>query len=108
MALQDTRLQRRGYQIQLTARSAGVLEVSNRHGTSAMALDSSIQYFHRTAKDFLESEEIWAKLSLATAKTNSNPNIAMMRSCLMNIRLRIAFAAESAQRCIGYELDAST
>jgi hypothetical protein len=94
--------------VRLTARCAGFLEVSNIHGTSTMGPGSLIQYFHRTAKDFLESEEVWARLLSKTSQTDFNPNVAMMRSSLWYIRIQIAFSAESAQRFIRYEIDAST
>ena len=72
-----------------------------------MGPGSLIQYFHRTAKDFLGSDEIWAKLVLETAKMNFNPNVAMMGSHLWCIEIRIAFSAESAQNFVQYDVEAS-
>ncbi|KAH6698160.1 hypothetical protein BKA61DRAFT_530992, partial [Leptodontidium sp. MPI-SDFR-AT-0119] len=72
--------------VRLTARCAGFLEASNLPGTSAMGPGSVIQYFHRTAKDFLESAEVWSKLLMETENTNFNPNVALMRSQLLYIK----------------------
>jgi len=69
--------------LHLTARCAGLLEVSNIKGTDSTGADSQIVFFHRTARDFLYSDVHWSKLELATAKTDFNPNVAMMRSCIL-------------------------
>jgi hypothetical protein len=87
--------------VRLISRCAGFLEVSNTHGASIVGLTSLVQYFHRTAKDFLESEEIWTKLLSQTAQTEFNPNVAMMRSCLYGIKLRIAFSPNTLQSFLG-------
>jgi hypothetical protein len=71
--------------VQLTARCAGFLEVSIRNGK--VSRDSFVRYFHRTARDFLETEEIWSKLLLQTSSTDFDPNTAMMRSCVITLQL---------------------
>jgi hypothetical protein len=50
--------------VQLTAQCAGFLEVSVKDGK--VSKDSLVRYFHRTARDFLETEEVWSKLLLQT------------------------------------------
>lgn len=92
--------------VRLIARCAGFLEVSNISRTSVMGPGSFIQYFHRTAKDFLESEEVWTKLLLWTAKTDFNPSISLMRSCLWSVKIQIAFSAEAAQNFVEYDVEA--
>jgi hypothetical protein len=71
--------------VQLTARCAGFLEVSIRN--DKVSRDSLVRYFHRTARDFLETEENWSKLLLQTSSTDFNPNTAMMRSCVITLQL---------------------
>jgi hypothetical protein len=70
-------------EVQLAARCAGLLEVSNvRDGYRSKTIgpDSLVQYFHRTTKDFLEKEEIWSKILMET-NADFNPNFALMRGC---------------------------
>ncbi|PMD32009.1 hypothetical protein L207DRAFT_471340 [Hyaloscypha variabilis F] len=74
--------------VQLTARCAGFLEVSPKFEEEPSQWGSCpIEYFHRTARDFLEKEKIWSKLLLWTAQTDFDPNVAMMRSCIMSLRI---------------------
>ncbi|KAE9364418.1 hypothetical protein N431DRAFT_421379 [Stipitochalara longipes BDJ] len=70
--------------VQLTARCAGFLEVSIKK--DKVSKDSLVCYFHRTARDFLETEEIWSKLLLQTSSTDFDPNTAMMRSCIITLQ----------------------
>ncbi|CAG8948956.1 hypothetical protein HYFRA_00002084 [Hymenoscyphus fraxineus] len=64
----------------LTARCAGLLEVSNFDDTGGT--DSHIVFFHRTVRDFLYTDSRWSELKLATAQTEFNPSVSMMRSCI--------------------------
>jgi len=77
---------------QLTARCAGFLEVStsNRNGNISTKIgpDSFVQYFHRTARDFIESESCLPKLLSYTSKTEFNPNVTMMMSCILHLHIR--------------------
>jgi hypothetical protein len=75
--------------VQLTARCAGLLEVTNARGYPPWEGNAAVQYFHRTARDFLETDVIWSRLLLQTAGTDFEPNIAMMRSSLMCLRMGI-------------------
>jgi hypothetical protein len=70
----------------VTARCAGFLEVHIHRGDLGRSL---VQYFHRTARDFLETEVVWSKLLLQTAGTDFDPNVAMMKSCLMSLEMGI-------------------
>jgi hypothetical protein len=93
--------------LRLTARCAGFLEVSNIPGTSFMGPTSLIDYFHRTAKDFLESEDVWAKILSETENTDFNPCVTLMRSSLWYIRVQIAFSEQSASYFIYDDVEAS-
>ncbi|CAG8981479.1 hypothetical protein HYALB_00003050 [Hymenoscyphus albidus] len=61
--------------VYLTARCAGLLEVSNIDGTAGT--DSLIVFFHRTVRDFLYTDLRWSELKLATARTDFNPGEGM-------------------------------
>lgn len=81
--------------VRLTARCAGLLEVTVSHagyikGERIGGPDSLIRYFHRTARDFLETHTHWCKILRQTANTDFNPNVSMMRSCLHSFRFAIA------------------
>jgi len=73
--------------VQLTARCAGFLEIPDLEEEKGKCGHSLIEYFHRTARDFLETDVIWSKLLIQTAGTDFDPNVAMMRSCIMSLRL---------------------
>jgi len=88
----------------LTARCAGLLEVP---GPSALGPRSRVDYFHRTAKDFLQSSEVWTQLLSETADTEFDPTVALMRSCLWYIKIQIALSAALAQEFIYREVEAS-
>lgn len=69
----------------LTARCAGFLEVETFEGK--INPHSSVRYFHRSARDFLETEENWSKIVLQTEDTNFCPSTAMMRSSFIELQL---------------------
>ena len=71
--------------MQLTARCAGFLEVPKTRREKLIEPNCLIQYFHRTARDFLEGESTWCKLLMHTSTTNFNPHVAMMRSCVLTL-----------------------
>jgi hypothetical protein len=73
--------------VQLTARCAGFLEVPTLHRDTVRRGSSLVTYFHRTARDFLETEVTWSKVLLHTAGTDFEPSIAMMKSCLISLRM---------------------
>jgi hypothetical protein len=79
--------------VRLTARCAGLLELSNpwhNSGEDIGGRHSLVRYFHRTARDFLEQETHWCKILMQTANTDFNPNVSMMRSCLRSMQFAIA------------------
>jgi hypothetical protein len=76
--------------VQLTARCGGFLEVLNLTGKSFTGHDSRIQYFHRTAADFIESDSYWPQLLLETRNSNFDANVLMIKSCLLSIEFGIA------------------
>jgi hypothetical protein len=76
--------------IRLTARCAGLLEVSTMPGTEDISDAPYIRYFHRTARDFLEMDTHWRGILMQTADTDFNPNVSMMKSCLLSLEYAIA------------------
>jgi hypothetical protein len=84
-----TQLEKEGEDIavQLTARCAGFLEVSRPEGKALMGPSCLIQYFHRTARDFLETKFCWCTLLIHTANTDFNPNVALMRACILALHI---------------------
>jgi hypothetical protein len=77
--------------VQLTARCAGFLEISKPKAKTMNLFLRHVRYFHRTTKDFLETDSRCAKLLDQTANTHFNPYFAMMKSSILalHIRLRI-------------------
>jgi len=73
MRCEDTR-------IHLTARCAGLLEVSVPKGSAAISQGSTIVYMHRTARDFLEQESQWSKIISYTNQSRFSPDLAMLRA----------------------------
>lgn len=79
--------------IRLTARCAGLLEVSNIMPSTeeiSKGPEPNILYFHRTARDFLEMDTQWREILMQTADTDFNPNVSMMKSCLLSLEYAIA------------------
>lgn len=69
--------------VQLTARCAGLLEVSNVKGSDSTGAKSFVRYFHRTARDFLHTDKYWSKIQIQTRNSKFNPNVCMMQSCIL-------------------------
>lgn len=46
----------------------------------------TVQYLHKTVKDFLESPKVWAKITGAT-QNDFNPNLALCRSFITQIKI---------------------
>jgi len=107
MTRREFQLKCEDMKLRLTARCAGFLEVSSVPGTSVMGPTSLINYFHRTAKDFLESDEIWAKLISETEGTDFDSSVALMRSYLWYIKTQIVFSAELAENFIYKDVEAA-
>ncbi|KAH6705244.1 hypothetical protein BKA61DRAFT_493019 [Leptodontidium sp. MPI-SDFR-AT-0119] len=67
-------------EIHLTARCAGLLEVTQTNGSSRVSRRSSVDYFHRTARDYLEKGPIWLNILQHTAQTNFSPSLSMLKA----------------------------
>jgi len=68
----------------LTARCAGLLELKqDAHQLPAR----SVQYLHRTMRDFIHSDEIWQDLLTYSSKTSFHPLTAMMKSLICQLSL---------------------
>jgi hypothetical protein len=52
--------------------------------------EPNIRYFHRTAREFLEMDTHWRKILMQTADTDFNPNVSMMKSCLLSLEYAMA------------------
>ena len=89
--------------VQLTARCAGLLEVSKATKNGVPLAGSAVQYYHRTARDFLETASTWSRLLSHTSGSDFDPAVAMMRSCLMSLRL--GTSAQLSSTRIGTHLE---
>jgi hypothetical protein len=71
--------------VQLTARCAGFLEVTYLNGEAGKRIgpNSLVQYYHRTAKDFLETEFCRSKLKMPTVDADFEPLAALIISCIL-------------------------
>lgn len=65
----------------LKSRCKGLIEAPVRQSGA----DSYVQYIHRTAKDFLETPDIWAKI-LRGADNSFDPNRSLCNSFLLQIK----------------------
>ncbi|KAH7418606.1 hypothetical protein BKA64DRAFT_635725 [Cadophora sp. MPI-SDFR-AT-0126] len=66
--------------IHLTARCAGLLEVSMEKSSATIFQGSTIIYMHRTARDFLEQESQWSMIVSYTDQSRFSPDLAMLRA----------------------------
>ena len=66
--------------IQLTARCAGLLEVPE---FDQRGLRATIEYLHRTARDFIENEKNWQEILQHTLGTAFRPDISILRASLL-------------------------
>ncbi len=74
--------------IQMTARCAGLLELSQRKGSNVWDnLNKRTRYMHRTAKDFMERADKWKSVLSQTDETNFNPYESLMKSCILQLGL---------------------
>ena len=89
-------------QVHLTARCAGLLEITLPRGRESTWQDSLVQYLHRTVRDFLETDEHWSGLLVHTARTDFDPFVSMMKSCVQ--RLRILFIEYSGKPHLGRDM----
>jgi hypothetical protein len=90
MSLQehDLLLRCKETEMQMTARCAGLLELSERTNSSTWSMmNNPIQYMHRTARDFIERDDIWKRLLSRTVETDFNPHEALMKSSILQLSL---------------------
>ncbi|KAN0102275.1 hypothetical protein V8E51_012785 [Hyaloscypha variabilis] len=74
--------------VHLTARCACFLEIvpTIRHQKDQRpGSDFTIQYLHRTARDFLEERRRWANLVAHTECTEFNPYVSLLKSCHLDL-----------------------
>jgi hypothetical protein len=80
--LENTSVQRKETRLRLTARCAGLLEVSEFGGVDR------IKWLHRTARDFIEELATWKQILGHTAQTAFDPNVAMLRVTIIRLKER--------------------
>jgi hypothetical protein len=73
--------------IQLTGRCAGFLEVSKPRGGHIIGSKCLVHYFHRTARDFLETEACATKLSARNIDIGFSPSVALMGACCLALQI---------------------
>lgn len=93
--------------VQLTARCAGMLEISHPGGDGR----SHIVYLHATTRNFLEKDENWSYLLSFTSKTDFNPYVSLMKALALDLFLKfksngpmilISTALEAIMTCASY------
>jgi hypothetical protein len=81
--------------VHLNVQCVGLLEAW-KHKSSRI---TKIHYLHRTAREFIESSEIWDIIQGRTSKTGFDANSSMMRSCICQIALfGINYLGEASDR----------
>lgn len=65
---------------------AGLLE-SNGPRNSSLSLDSRVMFLHRTVADWLSKPEGWEDLLSRTSGTGFSPNLSMLRSCILHLKV---------------------
>jgi len=75
-------------EIHLIARCAGLLELhSGKDNFSGVPyLNSSVEYLHRTAREYVENENTWPIILSHTKKTNFNVHVSLMKACTLLIQ----------------------
>jgi len=71
----------------LTARCAGFLETSQYEDQGKPRPTSCVTFLHRTARDFLENKERWAKLLAPTLTLSFEPVYALAKGCSLCVVL---------------------
>ncbi|TVY20871.1 Vegetative incompatibility protein HET-E-1 [Lachnellula arida] len=75
-------------QIHLTVRCAGLLEAATDHSHGKLHQDTKIRYMHRTARDFIESKEQWARILSHTKPEEFCPHFSMMKSSILSLAIK--------------------
>jgi hypothetical protein len=74
--------------VQLTARCAGLLEVSCQEHSEEINGDSLVVFIHATSRAFLEKDEHWCPLVTHTGSTTFNPHVALMKAIVLELRVK--------------------
>ncbi|KAI9679714.1 MAG: hypothetical protein M1822_007320 [Bathelium mastoideum] len=74
----------------LKSRCQGLLEIQTQSRADRL-LDNPdhrdlVQYLHLTVREFLEKPEIWSELLSKTSRTEFDPNLACLRSCILRLK----------------------
>jgi hypothetical protein len=79
--------------IHLTARCAGLLEVPQ---FEQRGIHAPVQFLHRTARDFLESEGIWNEMTRHAMKSSFDPRSSMLKATVLShtLHLRVELTTE--------------
>jgi hypothetical protein len=80
--------------VQLTARCAGLLEVPE---FEQRGLRATIEYLHRTARDFIENEKNWQEILQHTSGTAFHPDISILGASLLQLGIRCSFQDTTSQ-----------
>jgi hypothetical protein len=67
----------------LSVRCAGLLEVHS----PQLTWQAKVQYLHRTARDYIESVEVWGTIINQTTGTPFHPNVSLLRSGVLQLKL---------------------
>jgi len=73
--------------VHLTARCAGLLEIPE---FEQQGPEATIQFLHRTARDFLENDKNWAEILQHTSKTDFQPDVALSKASILWLAIRCA------------------
>jgi hypothetical protein len=74
--------------VQLTARCAGLLEVSCHANDEEINGSFLVVFLHATCRAFLERDEHWSPLVSHTGSTTFNPHVALMKAIVLELRVR--------------------
>lgn len=64
---------------------AGLLE-SNDVRFSSIQPDSRVMFLHRTVADWLDKPSVWSGIVSRTADTGFSPHLALLKSCVLNLK----------------------
>ncbi|PVH72462.1 hypothetical protein DL98DRAFT_365557, partial [Cadophora sp. DSE1049] len=70
----------------LKTRCAGLLEIQASESTLYESWGGTIQYLHRTAREYLERPEVWSSITFHTSGTGFNPHLCLLRSCVLQLK----------------------
>ena len=68
----------------LKGQCAGLLETPT--SSTELLPMRTVQYLHRTVQEYLERPSVWEGIASRTVGTDFNPNISMLRSCVVQLQ----------------------